>query len=56
MQAFPFFGILPVIQAAAEIPTGINFACNSVHICICVCVFVYSVILKVANVSGPERW
>ena len=29
MRAFSVFGILLVIQAAADIPAGINFACNS---------------------------
>ena len=28
-QAFSVFGILLVMQAAAEIPAGLNFACNS---------------------------
>ena len=28
-QAFSVFGILPEIQAPAEIPAGTDFACNS---------------------------
>ena len=50
MQAFFLFFFLnmfPVIQTVAEIPEGIYFGCNSVHISKCVCVCVYSVIFKV---------
>ena len=58
-RLFSVFGILLVIQAAAETPAGINFACNSVHICNCVCLFVYSVILNVGkcvrDLKGGER-